>query len=269
MLKLTLAIPLTVPLEADSLSPDGLAGLTLSQIRMLPLLLGNRPVRLADCFSIEGEFGDTPELELHGDLSRVKWIGRGMTRGVIRVIGSAGMHLGSGMSGGCITVEGHADDWAGAEMSGGQIHIRGNIGGQAGAAYRGSSSGMSGGTIVIDGTAGDETGMRMRRGTIVVTGAVGDFTGAQMKGGTIVLGSGAGLRTGAWMERGTLISRNAVTRLPTFAYACVYSPAFLGLYARRLAELGFALPFGSGSYQRFAGDSAVAGKGELLVWQPE
>ena len=58
-------------------------------------------------------------------MSKVKWIGRGMTRGRITIMGNAGMHLGAYMKGGAIEVSGNASDWLGAEMSGGLIRIRG------------------------------------------------------------------------------------------------------------------------------------------------
>jgi formylmethanofuran dehydrogenase subunit C len=155
-------------------------------------------------------------------------------------------------------------------MSGGLIHVRGNAGGQVGAAYRGSLSGMNDGIIVVNGSAGLEVGMRMKRGTIVVGGPVRDFAGLQMKGGTIVLQSGAELRTGAWMNRGTIVSLKPIPLLPTFSYAATYNPAFLRLYAKRLATLGCTIPYDDrdGAYQRYTGDAAVPGKGEILVWQP-
>ena len=148
--------------------------------------------------------------------------------------------------------------------------MHGNAGGQAGAAYRGSLSGMTDGTILIDGSAGLEIGMRMKRGTIVVGGPARDFAGLQMKGGTIILRSGAELRTGAWMNRGTIVSLKPIPLLPTFAYAAAYNPVFLRLYARHLAPLGFKIPCdeGDGAYQRYTGDTAVPGKGEILVWRP-
>jgi formylmethanofuran dehydrogenase subunit C len=129
---------------------------------------------------------------------------------------------------------------------------------------------MQGGTILIDGSAGIEVGMRMKRGTIAVRGPVRDFAGLQMKGGTIVLMSGADIRTGAWMVRGTIISLVPVRLLPTFSYACAYNPTFVHIYARHLGMLGFSLAvdFQDGTYQRFTGDSAVPGKGEVLIWQP-
>lgn len=266
MIALTLKEQPSVPLEAELLSPDVMAPLANHAIRALPVLLGKRQCRVDDFFTVEGEASD--ELEIRGDVGKVKWIGRGMTRGRVTITGSAGMHLGAYMKGGAIDVSGNASDWLGAEMSGGLIRIRGNAGGQVGAAYRGSRTGMTDGTILIEGSAALEVGMRMKRGIIAVGGAVKDFAGLEMKGGTILIG-GAELRTGAWMMRGTIISLKPIPLLPTFSLASTYNPTFLRVYARHLGALGFTLPYedSDGSYQRYIGDASVPGKGEILVWQ--
>ena len=264
MLTLTLKESLTVPLEAECLSPDVLAARAPDAVRALPVMLGKRRHRLDDFFAVEGHGAE--EIEIRGDATKVKWIGRDMTRGRIRIVGNAGMHLGAYMKGGVIDVTGNANDWVGGEMAGGMIHIRGSAGGQLGSAYRGSASGMSGGTILVEGSAGIELGMRMKRGLVAVRGQVRDFAGLQMKGGTILLMDGAELRTGAWMQRGTIIALKPVRLLPTFSFACTYAPSFLGVYAKHLQPLGFELPH-AGAYRRYVGDAAVPGKGELLVWE--
>jgi formylmethanofuran dehydrogenase subunit C len=258
-----------VPLEAELLCPDVIAPLRHEEVRALPVVLGKRQRRLDDFFDVDGPGSE--DLVIRGDAGRVKWIGRGMTRGRITVVGNAGMHLGAFMKGGAIEVSGDASDWVGAEMVAGLIHIRGSAGGQLGAAYRGSQAGMKGGTILVEGSAGIELGMRMRRGVIAVKGAVKDFAGLQMKGGTIVLMGGAEIRTGAWMVRGTIVSLTPIRLLPTFAFACAYNPTFLRLYARSLQKRGFAIPCEDreGAYRRYTGDSSVPGKGEILVRQPE
>ena len=263
---LTLKEQPNVPLEAEAISPDVIAPLAHDAIAALPVFLGKRQCRLDDFFKVEGEGSD--HIDIRGDTAKVKWVGREMTHGRITVSGNIGMHLGASMKGGVIEVTGNASDWVGAEMRGGLIRIRGNAGGQIGAAYRGSMSGMNGGTILIGGSAGLEVGMRMRRGTIAVKGKVRDFAGLQMKGGTIVLMSGAEIRTGAWMVRGTIISMTPLRLLPTFAFACEYSPTFLRLYAKYLQPFGFRLPVeeSEGAYQRYTGDAAVPGKGEILLW---
>ena len=266
MITLTLKEPPSVPLEAELLSPDAVAPLSHAEICALPVFLGKRQRRVDDFFTVDGEASD--ELEVRGDAAKVKWIGRGMTRGRVTVAGNAGMHLGAYMKGGSIDVSGNASDWVGAEMAGGSIRVRGNAGGQIGAAYRGSASGMTDGTIVVDGTAGLEVGMRMKRGTIVIGGRARDFAGLQMKGGTIVLRGGAELRTGAWMMRGTIVSLAPIPLLPTFAYASTYAPTFLRLLAKHLARHGVSLPCDEqdGLYRRYNGDSSVPGRGELFIW---
>jgi formylmethanofuran dehydrogenase subunit C len=270
MIRLTLEQPVeTVPLEAESICPDVMAALDHGAVRALPVYLGKRQCRIDDFFAVDGEASD--EIELHGDLRKVRWIGRGMTRGRIAIDGNAGMHLGAYMKGGTIDVSGSASDWVGAEMSGGVIRVGGNAGGQIGAAYRGSPRGMTDGTIIIGGSAGLEVGMRMKRGLIVIGGPVRDFAGLEMKGGTIVLRGGAELRTGAWMHRGTIVSLRPIPLLPSFLYSSSSVPTFMGVLARHLASLQIGLPLDrrSGSYQRFLGDTSVVGKGEILVWHAD
>lgn len=255
--------PSVVPLEAETITPDALADLDHAAICAIPVMLGKRKHRVDDFFDVEGERSD--QIEIRGNSAKVKWLGRGMSRGLLTVVGNAGMHLGSAMKGGLIRVTGDAGDWVGAEMTGGHIHIQGNAGGQVGAAYRGSMAGMKEGAIIVDGNAGLEVGMRMKRGIIAIKGKARDFAGLQMKGGTLVLG-GAEIRAGAWMIRGTIIALSPLRLLPTFNYACEDSPTFLRVYARRLRQLGVEIPI-DGTYKRYRGDSAVPGKGEILIWE--
>jgi formylmethanofuran dehydrogenase subunit C len=268
MITLTLEEQPRVPLEAEVLTPDVVRTLTTDAIRELPLYLGKRRRRVDDFFTVEGEHSD--ELEIRGDVSQVKWIGRGMTRGRVTIAGNAGMHVGAYMQGGTIEVSGNVSDWLGAEMTGGLIRVGGDAGGQVGAAYRGSLSGMCDGSIVIRGTAGLEVGMRMKRGIIAVGGPVRDFAGLQMKGGTIVIRDGAELRTGAWMVRGTIVCLTSIPLLPTFSYSATYNPGFLRLYATHLETLGFTIACDEqrGAFRRYTGDNAVPGKGEIFVWEP-
>jgi len=268
MITLTLTRQPTVPLEAEVISPDATALASHAEICALPVFHGKRQCRLDEFFEVDGERSD--HVLLRGDAAKVKWIGRGMTRGSIRVEGNAGMHLGAYMKGGAIEVTGNGSDWIGAEMKAGSIHVRGNAGGQIGAAYRGSLQGMRGGLIRIGGGAGLEIGMRMRRGLIVIEGKVRDFAGLQMKGGTICLMRGAELRTGAWMIRGTIISLEPVPLLPTFAYACESNPVVMRLLAQKLKRIGLELPCDehAGRYRQYSGDFSVPGRGELFVWQP-
>jgi formylmethanofuran dehydrogenase subunit C len=268
MITLTLKEQPSVPLESEVISPDVMAPLGNADIRALTVYLGKRACRLDDFFEVEGEASD--RIEVRGDARQVKWIGRAMSRGSIKVVGNAGMHLGAYMKGGSIDVTGSASDWLGGEMADGFIRVAGNAGGQVGAAYRGSRGGMRNGTIIVGGSAGLEVAMRMRRGTIVIGGPVRDFAGLEMKGGTLVLCGGAELRTGAWMNRGTIISLRPIPLLPSFLYSSTYNPTFLRLYAKHLRPLGIDLPFDppEGAYRRYTGDTSVPGRGEILLWNP-
>src|SRR5262245_1293160 len=135
MITLTLKEQPVVPLEAESIAPDVMASLDHAAVRALPVFLGKRQCRLDEFFEVDGAASD--EIEVRGDCRKVKWLGRGMTRGRLVVRGNAGMHLGAYMKGGTIEVTGDASDWVGAEMRDGLIRIAGNAGGQIGAAYRG------------------------------------------------------------------------------------------------------------------------------------
>jgi len=256
-----------VPLEAEVITPDQLAGLSNAQVRELIIYHGKRQVPLEEFFDVDGD--GSQDIVLHGDLNKVRWVGHGMTSGRITIHGDVGMHLGARMKRGHIEVHGSAGDWIGAEMKNGFIHVHGNAGGQIGAAYRGAPSGMRNGTIIVDGSAGLEVGMRMRRGTIVLGGVARDFCGLQMKGGTIVLREGAEIRAGAWMNRGTIISLKPLQMMPTFAHANDDTPTFLNIYSRHLKQYGINLPDAdaAGVYRRYIGDLSVPGKGEILVWQ--
>src|SRR5687768_5237461 len=92
----------TVPLEAEVLSPDTVAELSGSAIRALPVYHGKRQLPLGDFFDVEGE--RSADLVIHGNLKKVRWIGRKMSQGSITVHGTVGMHLGAYMTGGRIEV---------------------------------------------------------------------------------------------------------------------------------------------------------------------
>jgi formylmethanofuran dehydrogenase subunit C len=266
MLRLTYHATTTVPVEAECVTPDNLAGKTLEEIARLPVQHGNAAAPLGDFFHLDGDAGDR-DILLQGDCSRVKLLGAGMASGRLRVEGNAGMHLGAEMTGGLIEVYGRAGDWVGAEMRGGRIHIHGDAGHLVGAAYRGGARGMRGGVILIDGNAGNEIGGTMRRGFIAIGGATGDFPGVSLIAGTVFLFGQPGVRLGAGMKRGSIAVFGPLPRLlPTFRSDCTYRPVFLQLYLRQLLAWGFPLPGDvmGGVYQRYSGDLVALGKGEVL-----
>src|SRR5919198_5466750 len=261
-LTLTLREQPDVPLEADVLTPDRLAD--ADDVAALPVWHGNERTRVGEFFAVSGG-GD--DVRLEGDLSRVKFVGAGMTAGRLTVAGDVGMHAGSGMRGGELHVEGDAGDWAGAGMRGGRLVVRGSAGRQLGGVYAGQRAGMRGGEIVVHGDAGAQAGAGLRRGLIAVAGRLGEAAGLRMLAGTIVALGGVGARAGAGMRRGSIVTMAPATPLATFVSSCVYRPPFLGLYLRHLRALG--LPVSDeqleGRYVRWCGDGLELRGGEILI----
>src|SRR5919202_2474249 len=267
-LTLTLREEPAVPLEADVLRPDRLAGASREEIEALSVWHGNERARVGDFFAVSGA-GD--DVRLQGDLSRVKLVGAGMTAGRLTVAGDVGMHAGTGMRGGELHVEGDAGDWAGAGMRGGTLVVRGSAGRQLGGVYPGERAGMRGGEIVVHGDAGEQAGAGLRRGLIAVGGRVGDAAGLRMLAGTIVALGGIGAEPGASMRRGTIVGMSQVTPLPTFSYACSFRPPFLRLYLRHLRALGLPLTDEQieGRYARWCGDALELRRGEILILETD
>jgi formylmethanofuran dehydrogenase subunit C len=270
MLRLTYHSTTTIPVEAECITPDNLAGKSPAEVAALLVQHGNAPAPLGEFFHVEGDSSDG-EILIEGECSRVKWVGSEMTRGRITVQGNIGMHLGAEMRGGEIRVHGNAGDWVGAEMRGGHLHVHGDSGHLVGAAYRGSRVGMRGGVILVDGKAGNEVGGGMRRGLIAVGGDVGDFAGVSLVAGTVFVFGRPGVRFGAGMKRGTIaLFGEAPPLLPTFRYDCLYRPVFMRLYLRHLLTWGFpgVGRYTEGNFKRYSGDLVALGKGEVLYWQP-
>jgi formylmethanofuran dehydrogenase subunit C len=267
-LVLSLREPPAAPVDAEGVRPDRLAELSRGDIERLELFHGNRRTALRELFAVSGD--GEPEVRVEGDLARVTRLGAGMTGGRLELT-SAGAHTGAGMRGGEIVVEGDAGDWAGAEMRGGRLVIRGSAGVRLGGAYAGSRAGMRGGEIVVHGDADEEAGAGLRRGLIAVGGRVGGAAGLNALAGTIVALGGFGAHAGAGVRRASLVAMAATALLPSYAFACVYRPPFLGLCLRRLRSLGLPVTDAQidGRYARWSGDGLELRRGEILILEPE
>lgn len=281
MTKITLSLkgPLSLPIEAENISPDCFKGLSKAEIAALPILLGRRQISIGDLFDIDLSIASSasdglpeaaPDVTVEGDLSHVKRIGQGMNTGRLTIRGDAGMHLGAGMQGGELFVYGNTGAWTGAQMVGGMIRILGNTGPMLGAAYVGEKRGMRGGVIIVEGNAGPRAAERMRRGLIVVQGSMGEFAGSGMIAGSVFVLGQLGARTGAGMKRGTIVTMGGITGalLPTFNYACVYRPGFMPVYLQQLQAWGVPVKqeWLAGFFRRYAGDVNTLGKGEILIY---
>ena len=245
---LTLAHAPDHALVADCIAADRFASCGSKEIAELPVVHGGRPARLGDFFQVKGE--RVARVRIAGDLRRVEGIGAGMAGGELVIEGSVGRDLGRA-------------------LAGGTIDVRGDAGDNAGGALPGASRGMTGGEIVIRGSAGADAGARMRRGLVVVTGAAAERAGHGMIAGTVLLCGTAGRGTGRWTRRGTIVALAPIERPATFRYACTYRPPHLRLLFAHLArrhDLAVAERYVTGRYDRYSGDLAELGKGEILQW---
>jgi formylmethanofuran dehydrogenase subunit C len=249
-LTLTLREQPDVPLEAEVLTPDQLVG----DIAALPLWHGKERTRVGEFFEVSGS-GD--DVRVEGDLSRVRYVGAGMTAGRLTVAGSVGAHAGAGMTGGELRIEGEAGDHVGLGMRGGTLVVRGSAG-------RGLGEHMRGGEIVVHGDAGAQAGARLRRGLIAVCGRAGEAAGLRMLAGTIFALGGVGPHAGAGMRRGSIVTTSA-DPLSTFTFSCFYRPPYLRLYLRRLRALGLPVERLDGRYARWCGDGLELRRGEILI----
>jgi len=248
---LSLTQALDHPLVADCIVPDRFAALTTKEIATLRVTHGGRTARLGDFFKVSGERSASVRLE--GNLEKVEGIGAGMAGGDLVIEGSAGRDLG-------------------LAMAGGRIDVRGGAGENAGGARPGAAKGMTGGEIMVRGTVGDDAGARMRRGLLVVMGDAGRGTGRAMIAGTVVLFGKTGPGAGRFLKRGSIVALGTIERPATFRYACTYRPPHINLLLRYLrTRAGVPVSDGQvgGRYERYSGDFAELGKGEILQWAGE
>ncbi len=245
---LSLGSALDHRLVADCIVPDRFSALTTKEIGTLRVTYGGRAAHIADFFKVTGERSASVRVE--GELEQVESIGAGMAGGDVVIEGSAGRDLGMA-------------------MAGGRIDVRGGAGDNAGGARPGAAKGMTGGEIIVRGTVGDDAGARMRRGLLVVVGDGGRGTGRGMIAGTVVLFGKTGPGAGRFNKRGSIVALGTIERPATFRYACTYRPphvAMLLAYLRTRAGVPVSDRQIAGRYERYSGDMAELGKGEILQW---
>src|SRR5438094_34534 len=202
---------------------------------------------VADCITAdrlaalgEKEIGELPVLHggraAHvGDFFRVT----GGRSGTVRLEGdlSRAEGIGARMAGGELVIEGHGGRDLGVAMSGGRIDVHGDAGENTGGALPGAGRGMTGGEIVIRGSVG--------------------------------LFGKAGPGTGRFLKRGWIVALGEVERPATFRYACTYHPLHVALLLRYVGvrcRVDVTPAQVAGRDERYSGDLAELGRGELLRW---
>jgi formylmethanofuran dehydrogenase subunit C len=252
-------------LDLAPLVPHRLANMTAAEIETIELQTTRRRVVLADIFSLR--MGDAGHIRIEASCDRLDRIGHEMAGGEIVVEGDIGARAGRLMTAGSLTVHGSVGPWAASGMRGGTIAIFGNAGDRLGGPSAGEVAGMRGGMVLVRGSVGERAGDRMRRGTIIVEDAAGAYAGSRMIAGTLIVAGRCGPLPGYLMRRGTIVLGEENDDLsPTFIDCGVHDlvaarlmAGFIAEHSKRAAGL-FDRPL-----RRFAGDTAVLGKGEIFV----
>ncbi len=254
-------------IDMSPLTPDNLAGKSRKEIELITLQSGTRKIPAAELFRIKGD--DAANIVFADACDKLDHIGAAMTGGRILIDGDAGAYLAFQLSGGEIILSGNAGAYAASEMKKGLVEIKGNAGDYLAAALPGDQRGMSGGTVIVLGNAGDRVGDHMRRGAVLIEGNVGDYCAARMTAGTIAALGKVGILPGYAMKRGTLLLRKMPEKLPaTFNDCGTHVLGFLPMLTASWQSYGgkFArLPKAKSPMQRYMGDFANNGKGEILV----
>ena len=218
-LTLTLKSKPTFKLDCSRLTPNNLAGLSMTQISNLSLTSSKNSPKVFDFFAVSGD--DTRHIMFKNSHSQLNYIGHKMTFGQI-------------------TIENDCGDFLGANMQGG--------------------------TIICNGNAGDRLGDQMRRGLILVDGNAGSYCASRMLAGTIAVYGNVGGYIGFAMKRGTIILTKTPSLHATFQNCGTHSLPFLALLYQSFKPLTTKFNnITSQRVQRFAGDIACNGNGEILV----
>ena len=263
-LTFTLTKKLQFNLNCALLNPSHLADKTASDIASMLLNYGNSQYRVDEIFEITGN--DTQNIHFKNTNNKLDYLGANMASGSMIIEGDAGAYLAYNLKNGEIHCKGNTEAYAACNMVSGLLTIDGNTGDFLGSASAGLRKGMRGGTVIIKGNAGDRVGDQMRRGLILIEGNAGDYCGSRMIAGTIGVLGNVGDYTGFNMKRGTLLLSKLPQLHATIQDCGTHTLPFLSLMFQSFAQ--FKTKFSSiktQRVQRFVGDAACNGNGEILV----
>lgn len=258
-LRLRLHSPPPQRLDLCHLLPQHVIRLSPHEIERLPLAMGQETIALGEFFQVYA--GDANVIELQDACDKLDNLGQGLSQGTLRIFGTTGAYLGKQMTGGQLWVEGDVGDYAAQQLQGGEILIRGNAG-----AFLATQAGTrSAGKVIVTGNAGARTAMGMRRGFVLVEGDIGEYSAALLHAGTLCCFGKAATGVGYGMQRGTIILSEMPENLsPTFKACGNYAGSFLNLL-QQACDYAHSPARQFLQAQRFIGDYAMLGRGELLI----
>ncbi|HSI43411.1 MAG TPA: formylmethanofuran dehydrogenase subunit C [Methylotenera sp.] len=260
----TLKKTLQHALNCAALTPSNLADKSAAEIADTLLQYGKSKLRTDEVFDITGD--NTQHIVFKNTNNKLEYLGANMSTGAITIEGDAGAYLGFGMKSGTIHCKGNTEAFAACNMAGGLLKIDGNTADFLGGASAGLRKGMRGGTVIVKGNAGDRVGDQMRRGLILIEGNAADYCGSRMIAGTIGIYGNVGQYAGFNMQRGTLLLTQAPQLHATLQNCGTLTLPFLSLLYPSLKQYETSFnKITSQRVQRFVGDAAVNGNGEILV----
>ncbi len=234
------------------------------------VLVAHELVEVGELFDVSGD-APNKQVVLENANQNMDYVGYLLPKNIeLNVKGSVGHYAGASLSGGKLNIEGDVQNFAGCDMSKGLLNITQNAGDYLGGAYAGNKKGMSGGTVLVHGNSGNFTGDLMRRGTIMVVANIGDYCGSRMIAGSIANLGTIGKQVGVGMKRGTILLPHKPKDVITGFHDCGrHSLGYLTLLLHELRS--YESTFQSlhpmrRRVQRYLGDTAVGGQGEMLIW---
>ncbi len=190
-------------IDCGRLTPNGLAGLSLTQIENLSLTNSKNSAKVSDYFEVFGSDNET--IIFKNPNAQLDFIGQKMTRG----------------------------------------------------------------SIICQGDVGDRVGDQMRRGLILVDGNAGEYLASRMVAGTIGVYGSVGKYAGFGMKRGTILLKNKPNFHATIQDCGTHNLPFLALLFQSFKTLPSKFcDLKNQRVQRFAGDLACNGNGEILALVP-
>ena len=125
---------------------------------------------------------------------------------------------------------------------------------------------MSHGSIICQGDVGDRVGDQMRRGLILIDGNAGEYLASGMVAGTIGVYGSVAKYVGFGMKRGTILLNCQTDFHATIQDCGAHNLPFLALLFQSFKALPSKFnTLKNQRVQRFAGDLACNGNGEILV----
>ena len=212
----------TIKLNCGCLTPNNLAGLSLTKIKNINFFNTNSSPKVSDFFEVSGE--NSQHIVFKNTNQQLDYIGHKMTRGQI-------------------TIEDDCGDFLGSQMRGGSIICHGN--------------------------ANDRIGDQMRRGLILIDGNAGEYCGSRMIAGTIGIYGHVASHVGFAMKRGTILLTQTPKMYATIQDCGTHTLPFLTLLFKSFSPFSIKLnATKTNRAQRYTGDIACNGNGEILVLIP-